>query len=174
MICDFAHNELRVHATTLGEIRLYVAAFGKHLFGSATHFVFKAKYTLAPLQERGREALNCWSIEGLDLVRLRELHWAWDGAFKHVEIQKASDLFMAFAVQQRTVPEAPKLVKAIFDVKLSGIEKPRAVMIRPPASASFGRGEEASLIEQWLREQRFVVLGEAAPNDEPEPALAID
>lgn len=171
VVYDSAADELRVHASTLGEMRQYVAAFGKHLFGDANRFSFKAKYTLAPLQLRGRESLTCRNIEGLESIRLREIHWAWDGAFKHVETHRASDLFMAFAVRQVAIPKEPKIIKAVFEVKLTGLEKPRSATIKPPAAASFGRGEEAALIEQWLREQKFVVVGAAVRDEETDPVV---
>lgn len=162
VVYSSAYDELRVRATTLAETRLYLAAFGKHLFGSKTYFALKPKYSLAPLKLRGREALNCRSIEGLESVRLRKIQWAWEGAFRHVEIHRAPDLFTVFALQHRTIPQEPKLIRAVFEVKLTGDEKPRIVRIKPPSSASFGCGGEAELIEQWLREQRFIVAGMAA------------
>ncbi len=162
VVYSSVHNELRVRATTLAETRLYVAAFGRHLFGSKAHFALKPKYSLAPLQLRGRAALNCRSIESLESIRLREIQWVRGGAFEHLEIHRASDLFAVFDLRQKTIPQESKLIKAAFEVKLTGVEKPRIVQIKPPSRSSFGCGEEAELIEQWLREQRFIVAGRAA------------
>jgi hypothetical protein len=172
VVCDFATDELRVHASTLGEMRLYVAAFGRYLFGDDKHFTFTAKYTLAPLQRRGRDALSCKGIEGLESIRLRELQWAWDGAFKHVETQRASDLLMAFALRRISIPQEPKIIKAVFEVKLTGVQKPRLVTIKLPATASFGRGGEAALIEQWLLDQKFVIVGVELPNEKVDAVMA--
>lgn len=162
VVYNSSHDELRVRATTLAEARLYVAAFGKHLFGSERHFALKPKYSLAPLKLRGREALNCRSIDSLESIRLREIQWVQGSAFEHTEIHRAPDLFSAFALQHRTIPQAPRLTKAAFEVKLAGVEKARIVKIKPPSGASFGCGEGAELIERWLREQRFIVRGTAA------------
>lgn len=162
VVYSSVYDELRVRATTIAETRLYVAAFGKHLFGSKTHFALKPKYSLAPLRLRGREALNCRSIENLESIRLREIQWVEGGAFEHMEIHRAPDLFTVFDLWHRAIPQEPKLIKAAFEVKLTGVETPRIVEIKPPSGASFGCGEEAEPIEQWMREQRFIVGGTAA------------
>ncbi len=172
VIYDAANNELRVRATTLGEMRLYVAEFGKHLFGDEQYFVFTQKYTLAPLQDRGRKALNCRGIDGLESVRLREVQWLWDGAFKQVDTHRASDLFEAFAIRGMTIPKEPTIQKAVFEVKLAAVEKPRLASIRIPNTAAFGRGEEALPVEQWLRQQGFILLGTKAEHEEADEVLA--
>lgn len=172
VVCDAVANELRVHASTLGEMRLYVAAFGRHLFGDENHFTFATKYTLEPLQLRGRDALNCRNIYGLETIRLREIQWAWDGAFQHVETHRAADLFLAFAVRDLAIPREATITKAVFEVRLTGIEKPRKLSIRPPNTASFERGEEAALIEQWLRDQEFILVGAKAGNEEADAVMA--
>ncbi len=172
VVYDAAANELRVHASTLGEIRIYLKAFGKHLFGNEDRFTYRQKYTLNPLKLRGRDALNCHSIDGLESIRLREIQYAWTGAFKEVETHRASDVFLAFALRNVVIPHEPVIRKAVFDVKLAGIEKPEKVTITPPNTATFGHGGAAALIEQWLREQGFILLGVRAADEETDPAMA--
>ena len=172
VVYDAAANELRVHASTLGEMRLYLKAFGKRLFGREDQFTYREKYTLEPLRQRGRDALNCRSIDGLETIRLREIQYAWDGAFKEVETHRASDLFLAFALRNVAIPEEAFIRKAVFDVKLASIEKPEKVTITLPNTATLGHGEAAALIEQWLREQGFILVGARAEDEEAEPVMA--
>ena len=172
VIYDAAANELRVPATTLGEMRLYVAAFGKYLFGDEHHFGFTQKYTLSPLQERGRDALACCGIEGLESIRLREVQWLWNGAFTHVETHRASDVFEAFAMRGMVLPKEPTIQKAVFELKLLGAPKRRLATIRMPNLASFSSGEEAAPVEQWLRQQGFILLGRKAEHEEADEVMA--
>lgn len=172
VVFDMARHELRVHASTVGEIRLYVTEFGRHLFNDPNYFEFKPKYTLAPLVKRGRKALICKGIAGMKAVRLREIHWIWQGAFGHAVTHRASDLFLAFAVQNMEIPKDAILKKAVFDVELSDVDKPRSISIRPPRTATYGRGEEAALVERWLRKQGFIFLGEKADDEEADPVVA--
>ncbi len=49
VIYDAVHNELRINASTFGDVREYRALFGRHVFGGEDKFVFAEKYTLRPL-----------------------------------------------------------------------------------------------------------------------------
>jgi hypothetical protein len=172
VVYDEAANEFRVHSDGIREMRLYLKAFGKHLFGREDQFTYREKYTLEPLKQRGRDALNCRSIESLEAIRLREIQYAWDGAFKEVEVHRASDVFLAFALRNVVIPQEAFIRKAIFDVKLVGIEKPEKVTITLPNTATLGHGPATALIEQWLREQGFILLGVRAEDEEAEPVVA--
>jgi hypothetical protein len=172
VILDLLANELRVHASTVGELKLYVAEFGRHLFGEPGYFTFKKKYTLTPLSTHGRSALMCNGVEGMKSVRLREIQWEWENAFGHVVKHRASDVFLAFTLQKLEIPRGAVLRKAAFDVELTDGLRPRAVTIWPPKTASYGRGEEAALVERWLRRQGFILLGRKATIEKAKPTLA--
>jgi hypothetical protein len=172
VIYDAATNELRAHAGTLGELRLYVSTFGHHLFGDPEQFVYTAKYTLEPLKDLGRDALRCRDIDGIESIRLREIRYLWPGAFEHVEIHRAFDLFLAFAMRRMAIHREPKITKAVFEVKLQGVEKTRKVSICPPNVAEYGHGDEAALIEEWLRRRGFILVGAAAGDEEADAVLA--
>jgi hypothetical protein len=172
LIYDLIHNELRVNAGTLSELKLYVAKFGRHLFGDENRFVFSPKYTLEPLKAQGKDALRCRDIHGMEWARLREIQYVWDAIHGHVETQKADDLFEAFAVRGISVEKDPELSKAVFSVKLAAERKPRAVAVRPSNVAEYGRGEEALLIEEWLRARGFIVLEMASDYEKADAAMA--
>jgi hypothetical protein len=106
-------------------------------------------------------------------VKLREINWSWEkNAFGHAVKHRASDLFLALVVQNMEIPAGAILKKAVFEVQLEGAEKPRTFSVWPPKTASFGRGEEAALIQQWLRRQGFILLGKKASDDKTDRSLA--
>ena len=74
---------------------LYLRLIGQHLFGDVEYFPQADKFTLAPLIERGRAALRCDDVSGLEGVLLTEFHRYWGGNFKAIEIRKATDIFGA-------------------------------------------------------------------------------
>lgn len=73
VVYDAATNEFHVHADGIREMRMYLQAFGKHVFGREDQFTYREKYTLEPLKLRGRDSRNCRGIEGLEVIRLREI-----------------------------------------------------------------------------------------------------
>jgi hypothetical protein len=172
VVLDLVEHELRVHASTVGEVELYVTEFGRHLFGNPDYFTFKKKYTLEPLRTHGRKALTCKGIEGMKSVRLRAINWTWENAIGHKVNHRASDLFLAFAVQATEIPPDAILKKAIFEVEFSGVEKPHKFSVWPPKSSGHGWGEEAALIEKWLRRQGFILLGKKTTGEKADPVVA--
>ena len=174
VIYDVTHNELRINASAFADVREYRAVFGRHVFGGEEKFVFCEKYTLDPLKKDGRASLNCRDIPGLDSVNLREVEYSWGGAFEHVEIHRAEGLLHALALIQRDIEQEPQIRKAVFKIKLDGEKKPRTVTIKAGNKSGYNRGEEAMMIEDWLRARGFVLTEEAAQDAQVDAALAGD
>ncbi|OFW36740.1 MAG: hypothetical protein A3J28_09220 [Acidobacteria bacterium RIFCSPLOWO2_12_FULL_60_22] len=162
VIYDLVNNEFRINTSTLGELRLYVQKFGKHLFGDEEKFVYTAKYTLDPLREQGPAALCCRDVPGIEWVRLQEIEYSWPNAFNLAEKYSADDVFQSLAALNRSIDLKAEILKAVFSVKLEGEKKPRSVSIRPRNTAAYGRGEKAVIIETWLRARGFILIGMAA------------
>jgi hypothetical protein len=156
VVYDPLNNELRMSTGPASEMRLYREKFGEHLFGDPEKFIYARKYTLGPLHTQGTGALQCRDVGGIEWVRLTEIECVWSRAFDHTERHKADDVFKALAVLERTIAKA-SLAHARFAVKLAGETNPRPVLVHPPNIAEYGRGEEATIIEQWLRARGFVV-----------------
>ena len=167
-----AQNELRINASRLAELRLYRAKFGLHLFGDAEYFVYAEKYTLRPLQQRGQASLFCRDIGGMEAVWLNDIEYAWPGE-DHDARHRSNDVFHALAIQSRRIEPGAVIKKAVFSVRMQGETKLRSVLIRPRNIAEYGRGEEAAIIESWLRARGFVVVGAAADDERPGPFLAV-
>src|SRR5260370_35397150 len=148
------------------------SSLGKHLFGHENRFIFAEKYTLDPLRKDGAAALNCRDVEGIDSVRLREIEYAWDGAFDHVETHRAEDLFKALAILSRDVEKEARIRRAVFKIKLDGEKKARTVTIKAGNKSGYNRGEEATMIEDWLRAPGFVLTEVTAQDAAVDSTLA--
>ena len=173
VIYDALNNELRISTSTIGELRLYREKFGKHVFGDPERFVYTQKYTLAPLKTEGVNSLRCRDVGGMEWVHLTEVEYFWPGAFEHTERQKASDLFKALETKRKGIETQAEILQARFAVKLAGEVNPRPVLVRPPNIAEYGRGEEAAIIEQWLRSRGFVLVGSLVDDENSEPFMAV-
>jgi hypothetical protein len=172
VLLDLAHKELRINASSVPDLRQYRTLFGRHLFRNDDYFVFAEKYTLEPLQKAGEMALNCRDIEGIESVKLKEVEYAWDGAFDHAEVQRATDLFKALPLIRRRLESEPVIRKAVFEVKLTWERRARTVTIKAGNRSDYGRGDEAMAIERWLRARGFVISEERALHARTYPALA--
>jgi hypothetical protein len=158
VILDLVHNELRINAANPPDIRQYRQLFGLHLFSDENKFVFMEKYTLTPLKTDGRAALNCRDIPGIESVHLCEFDYAWNDAFDYFENHRATDVFKALAVRGKDIEQEPHICRAVFKIKLEGEKKARTVTIKAGNKSGYNRGEEAMLIEDWLRARGFAVL----------------
>ncbi len=164
-------GELRIHADTKGEKALYLAQFGLHLFGREDFFPGKAKYTLKPLIENGKESLACGDVEGIDVVLLVELQTAWGGAHQEVELRKATDLFAVF--EKRKYPLKGRLSKAKFRIKFTSSNTTRTVTVKPPNVVLYGRDSDSALVEAWLKARGFIGSEEQADGESKEAVAAV-
>ena len=114
----------------------------------------------------------------MDSVTLWEVEYSWGGAYEHIEIHRAKGLFHALALIQRAIETEPQIRKAVFKIKLTGEKRPRTVTIKAGNKSGYNRGEEAMVIEDWLRARKFVLTPElaeeTAQDAEAEVALAGD
>ena len=127
-------------------VALYRELFGELLFGDPKRFPNTAKYTLAPLQDDGADALICSDVEGIDTITLKEVQILWGGPQGEIEIRRAKDLFEALKGRKKELPTG-RLVKASFLVKFTDAKTPRTVTIRPQNIASYTRDSDAGVVE---------------------------
>jgi hypothetical protein len=154
---DRTVGELRMHACSKSERDVYRRKFGRHLFGSEDFFPGTAKYTLEPLRRDGARSLVCSDVEGMDWVRLKQLDLLWGGAERHVEVQKASDVFAALAARDRGLPDGARPIQAHFSVKFTDSKTPRTVVVKPSNVTQYMRDDDATIAETWLRKRGFIV-----------------
>lgn len=153
-------------------VALYRELFGELLFGDPKRFPNTAKYTLAPLQDDGADALICSDVEGIDTITLKEVQILWGGPQGEIEIRRAKDLFEALKGRKKELPKG-RLVKASFLVKFTDAKTPRTVTIRPQNIASYTRDSDASVVEAWLTARGFVRSAPEAQDADVAAAAAV-
>jgi len=156
-IYDPALCELAIHAETKGEKQAYCTLFGKHIFRNSALFDVEtnAKFTLKPILELGARCLACADVEGIERVRLVELHWRHDIDQYFVEIQKAGDVFSALDEIGRAIPRNVDPLKAVFKIKFNGSDRERRVAVKLPNAAVFERDSDSPLVHEWLARRGF-------------------
>ena len=153
-------------------VALYRELFGELLFGDSKRFPNTAKYTLAPLQDDGPDALICSDVEGIDTITLKEVQILWGGPQGEIEIRRAKDLFEALKGRKKELPKG-RLVKASFLVKFTDAKTPRTVTIRPQNIASYTRDSDAGVVDAWLTARGFVRSAPEAQDADVAAAAAV-
>ncbi|MGI5865777.1 MAG: hypothetical protein ACOX6T_27475 [Myxococcales bacterium] len=152
-------------------VALYRELFGELLFGDPRRFPNTAKYTLAPLQDDGADALICTDVDGIDSITLKEVQIFWGGSQGEIEIRRAKDLFEALKARKKELPKG-RIVKASFLVKFTDAKTPRTVTIRPQNIASYTRDSDAAVVEEWLTRRGFVIGAPEAQDADVASAVA--
>lgn len=165
LVYDPRIGEIGMNAGTDGEKSLYRRAVGLHFFNDENFFPGTAKYTLEPLQRDGEASLACSDVEGIEWVRLKEVHFYWGGAEGEIEVRKAKSVFAAYAKRNATFPRA-RIIKAVFEVKFTDCKTPRSVCIRPSNVAQYTRDHDSVHIEEWLNRRGFIIQREVPTNAE--------
>lgn len=153
---DPVTGDLAMNAETVKIGKLYREKFGLFLFNDTNYWPGVGKYTLEPLVARGRDALVCTDIEGMEWVVLKELHIFWGGANNDTEIRKGNDVLATFEARQRPIPKADRLRRASFQVKFKDSKTPRTVAVSPSNIASYTRDDDALIVESWLAKRGFI------------------
>lgn len=163
---DFTYNELRINARHIREVKVYRRLFSLHLFDDEHFLVYAEKYTLEPLRDHGRAALECRDIDGIEDVSLEELECYWPGPYRHRDRTYATDVFGALSHRWRSIRATAELRMAKFSVKLRGERDSRSLRIKPRNIAEYGHGDEGEMIEEWMRHRGFIRIGAAAIDEE--------
>ena len=174
LIYDTSSDEMGVHANTKGETNLYLSCFGRLVFGDEKYFPPTEKFSLDPLIEDGATSLLCEDVEGLEEIRLVEYRRYWGGAYKEIEIRKASDIFAGLAARGQELGSKGRLVGAAFKVKFTDSPKERSLTIRPPGNARYERNEDSELIEVWLANRGFMPKQTAEGDDDETPSAVLE
>jgi hypothetical protein len=153
--------EFEIHSDTKREKKLYCQLFGKHLFDNDNFIPCDnniTRYTLNPLITRGRDALTCSDIEGLDRICLTELQAKKPVRSKYTETYKSEkDLFNDWGTLDIKVNQTYLLIRASFQVYFTGIIDPKKLTICTPNVTILDRDTERTLIMNWLRRRGFIV-----------------
>jgi hypothetical protein len=162
-----AWRELRISARAEWQKQLYREAFGRVLFGDGQAFPGAMKFTLDPLLQDRRAAVNCVDLPGIERVKLIEMEVMYSDGFKVKFL--ASDMVDD---ARGTPPPSTRIIGATFEVKLRGHRAPRKVEIRPYNIAKYDRDAASVWIDRWLLLRGFV-LTRKRHDDESQPLLAV-
>ena len=151
-------NELRVNARTKAERDLYIREFGRHLRGDENYFSERRPYTLDPLRQLGRDALDADGLEGIAHIRLRKLAVRFENALNESIVREADDLFSC-AVTSRfqggPIPAQGVLERALFEIQFAGSIKSHPVEIRVPNTLKLSRRCDPEAVQNWLCARGF-------------------
>jgi hypothetical protein len=154
---------LQKHAKWLSEaIR---TTFSLRIFNQPHLFSGERRYTLLPIQQRGRAAIDCDSFPTIDSVDLTELEFAYGDDLHYRVVHKATDVFAALesqavAISQQPVPSAAKLKVVLTD------ESTRTVSLRAPNVAVYQRDGDDDVIGAFLLERGFILPDDAHERDQ--------
>jgi hypothetical protein len=157
LVYDAKLGELRINARTVLERLRYRQLFGKYLFGDENFFPGTEKYTLQPLLEDGRRALDVSGIDGLEWVRLSRLDYHGSRNCQGVTSHRSKDVFAYLERYSLNLQDHQRLVQASFYVKFVGVSQPRSVTIYPSNLALYTRNDYAGIIEEWLLARGFIL-----------------
>lgn len=152
----FLHDtrELKIHAGSKMEQRLYAQVFGEKLCGDSETFVESGNYTLDPLRE-GPTALSTLDVAGIGRVRLVEIALNHGGENHEYEIRRATNIFATDFFRNGGFPDGVPIDKAIFRFTLAHSDRVRKVTITPPRTAVYTRDTDGLIIERWLQARGF-------------------
>jgi len=172
IVLDPIEGELRINARGKGEKKEYRKIFARHLYRDDSFFGGESKYTLEPLRSKGEDAIA--PVEGMEDVRLTEVHFHWGGSHNEREVRKADDIFAAYKERNRSFPAKAPIVKAVFRITFSDSDTPRTVTIRPPNVAQYTRDADAAVVEKWLKARGFIMKPSEEANEQAtEPVLVV-
>jgi hypothetical protein len=151
-------NEMRVNARTKAERDLYVREFGRHLCGDENYFSERRPYTLEPLRELGRDAVDADGLEGIERIRLCRLAVRFENSVNESIVREADDLFSCATVspfQAGPIPAQGLLERALFEVQFTGSIKSHSVEIRVPNTLKLSRRCDPEAVRNWLWARGF-------------------
>ena len=165
-------GELRMRACGKREKDLLRRQFGLHMFGREDFFPATGKYSLEPLRRDGVASCVCSDVDGLDWIKLKELHLLWDTKDGEIEIRKGTDVFAKFAELGRVIHPHPRIIRAGFQVKFADAKRPRTLVIRPSNIAQYTRDSDSEVLEYWMGRRGFITNERRASYEPMHTALA--
>jgi hypothetical protein len=161
VIYDWRRNYLSVFnkSQAKSEREMYVRIFGATFFANVGEFYSDKLFTLDPLRQKGRDALTCVDIDGIDEVKLVELRVRYNGPFNDIRTWRSTDLFASLAASNDDFPTDGDIEVAKFEFKFAGTKRKYVVTIMG-WQTNYDRNEYASLVETWLVSRGFMIVDE--------------
>lgn len=154
---DTTRGEVAVNCCSDRERHVLLRLFGACLFGRADFFPGAARYTLAPLVQRGRACLACGDVPGIERVSLTEVELEVQEDPRHRDILKAADIFALVESGKLVWPQnVDEIRRATFAIKFWRAPRPRRLTIMPCNRVVYGREEDSGILERLLRTRGFI------------------
>lgn len=154
-------DEIRIHAGSNGERKLYQAEFGTRLRGDPGYFSERKNFVLDPLRKDVAKALSVEGLPDIKSIVLQEVEYWFGGDYDDRTVRKSDDI-VASAVQRsngdrviKAVTDDGLLVRATFEVEFTKSSKPRKVHVRPPDQLKVGRHGDVKAVHEWLTKREF-------------------
>jgi len=175
IIYDPEANDLQIHADGTKIKQQYSRVFGEILFGDVDFFVPGAAYTLEPLLQKKSGALNYGGIANLNGARLVRIEYPVGNDQNEMVAHKSDDLLASFGGREATLTStgvhwdsitclSQATIKLDFG-QVDGVQiGVRSVRICPPRRVLYKRDGAAPLIEQFLRNNQFILDKEETPD----------
>jgi len=161
LIYYYKHGELAIYNESNGtkERRAYCLYLGKNLFGNDEFFERSdaKKYTLEPLRRKGRAAMDCSEVDGLQSARLCYLRYKFRGDNNHRVTHMAEDVFSGFEDLGATISEEAELVCMGVKIMPEGLGGERMVRLHEPNISIYDHESDAEIAHRFLAAQGFIV-----------------
>jgi len=162
LIYYHGHGELAIYnaSNSKKEREAYRTYLGKSLFDNPSFFERSDadKYTLEPLRKRGRAALDCTDVEGLESARLTYLRYRFRGNNGHTISHRANDVFIGLEDLEAEIPDGTDLV--CMGVKLTpdgAMGGERNIKLHSPNISVYDHERDAELAHRFLADKGFIV-----------------
>lgn len=167
VVLDPRHNRLAIYnkSQQKGEREMYARTFGATFFGDTDHFYQDSIFTLDPLLSKGKSALVCSDIEGIEEVRLVELHVKYNSKYGDSCILRSKDIFASMSESNQELPKNSNLIEAKLEFKMSGAQQRRHATVSRFGKTRYDRNHDSEKIEEFLQKREFMIVdepGEAA------------
>lgn len=168
IIYDPDNNDLQIHADGIKVKRQYAFVFGLVLFDDGGAFTPGDMYTLEYLLKNKNGALNCGGIPNLKGATLTRIEYPVGNQQNEKIIHLCDDVLEAFDERDKTLHPScltwasiDSLSQATIKLDIGEVDGvhigERTLRITPPGRVLYKRDRAAQVIDQFLRENGYVL-----------------
>ena len=152
--CDTDDVSVRISTKKKGQMEAFLGCVGKNVFGDDQYFSEQKRFSLDKLREIDNAAHNFATVDGVEDVKLIEIHYDWGG---ETEIRKSGNLLHRL-IQKNGLDSTKRaaITFAKFSVKFEDVKKARPIDIWAGNRATFSRDEDFLAVEDWITDQGLV------------------
>lgn len=163
-IYDFRRNRLSIYnqSQTKKECDTYVRVFGATFFQEPSYFYRVELFALAPLRDKGRAALVCSDVDGMEEVRLVELRINYKNPLKDVLIRKSTDIFASLDAANEQFLQNGVIEETKFEFKMSCSKDMPTATVMPFGKTTYTRASDGNKIDEFFEKRSYMLYACAA------------